>query len=507
MMQVRRLGLWVVLLALLAFTVYGAWEAKLFKQYIWSHVGLQRFLIFAAAYALFFAVFSLWKPGLFPVVIGVGVLAFTVAAAGPIALLAVILVFLSSLVLGEWMLPSNSDSWLAMLLGLSVYMFAVSIAALVPVNYPAVYLAALVAPLLARPRAAWAWLARIPSLRKPLRLTRPEQLASGALIFVLLLHWLAALELEVGPDALSMHLVVPSSLAMFHLWTFDVTRQLWAVMPKGASWCFALCYLLGGEAAARLFNLALLVCIVALLLRTIRKWLPPAPALLIAALFAATPLVQLVTGSLFVENLWALLCFGAFVSLGLYRENGREPYLYLAWLLLGAGAATKAIALAFLPPFGLISLWTLAAKRKPSANPVRAGALALACYVIFAAPPYLTAYAKTGNPVFPYLARIFPSRFASLEAAFPGPPSPPHLGLRTFYDLTFHTSLFREVQDGAIGFQYFVFLPLGILLLRRKGSYPAISSGLTLLVFSAITFIADPGVRYLFPALPLNASA
>ncbi len=496
----RRLAVGAVLLALLASTVYSLGHEKLFEQFIWSRAGLQRFLIFTGCYWLAFTLVSLWKPAVFPLAAGLCALAFTVAAAGAIPTAVVILVLFASLVLGEWMLPPT-DPWLAMLLGLSVYMTAVSLAALVPVNYPPVYLAALVAPVLARPRAALAWIARAKSLARPLRLTRPEQLAAGALIFVLLLHWLAALEPEVGADALSMHLAVPSTLARAHVWDFDITRQLWAVMPKGASWCFALCYLLGGESAARLFNFALLACIAALLLGAIRRWLLAAPALLLTALFAATPMVQLVTGSLFVENLWAVLSFAAFLALDSYRDSQRAHYLYLACALLGAGVATKAIALAFVPPFLWLALWILWRARQDRPVVSRA-ALASACLLIFAAPPYLTAYAKTGNPVFPYLAGIFPSRFPALQSEFPGPPPAPHLSARIFYDLTFRTALFREVQNGAIGFQYFLLLPAAIFLLSRKTPYLARAGAFTLLAFSTISLAADAGARYQYPILP-----
>ncbi len=493
-MQVRRLALWAVLFVLLAFTIYGIVHQRLFAQFIWSHIGLERFLIFTGAYALVFAIFFLSKPGLFPIVTVTAAIAFTIAATGPIPLLAVALILFSSLVLGEWILP---DTLLATLLGLCIYMFALSITALAPVNYSVVYLIALTAPLLARPRAAAARLARIPSLWKPLRLTRSEQLASGALIFVLLLHWLAALAPEVGPDALAVHLVVPSSVALHHQWPFDVRQHLWSVMPMGADWCFTLAYLLGGETAARLLNLTFLFAIAALLYSTMRKWLPPAPSLILTALFAATPLVQLTTGSLFVENLWALLILGALVSLDRYRELARPAYLYLTFALLGAAAATKPGALSFLVPFAMLAIG------KPSATSLRRAALALACFLIFAAPPYLTAFAKTGNPVFPYLARYFASPYNDLALAFQGAPPGPHLALGTFYDLTFRTSLYREVQDGAIGFQYFLLLPLAILLLRRKTPYLAIAGAVTALLAAVITLASDPGVRYLYPILPL----
>jgi 4-amino-4-deoxy-L-arabinose transferase-like glycosyltransferase len=499
---------WFVLLLFLALTVFGFLREKLFEQTIWTPRGLKNFLVFSGCYALCCIAMLLWKPDRAAGILLACVLGYTVLAAGPIAPLTVGLFLLSSLVLGQSILArstthdnGSASTLLAMLLGLSVYMFALSLAALVPVNYPAVDLAALIAPLLLNRRATIVWLRKIPSWWRPLKLSRTEQVAAASLMLVLLLHWLVALEPEIGPDALAMHLAVPSTVALSHRWTFDVTKHLWAVMPMGANWCFTLCYLLGGESAARLFNLALLGCIVALLVSTICKWLPLAPTFLTVALFAATPLVQLVTGSLFVDNLWAMLSLGALVSLGLYREGGREQYLYLTFVLLGAAAATKALALAFLPPFGLIALWTLWKQRTPGS--ARKAALALACYLIIAAPPYLIAYAKTGNPVFPYLARIFPSSYGNLAAAFDGPPPGPSLSLRTPYDLTFQTSLFREVQDGATGFQYFLFMPLGILLLRRKWPDLAIFSVLTLAPFVAITLGADPCARYIYAAFPL----
>ena len=63
--------------------------------------------------------------------------------------------------------------------------------------------------------------------------------------------------------------------------------------------------------------------------------------------------------------------------------------------------------------------------------------------------------------------------------------------------------VFREVQDGAVGFQYLLFLPLSLLLLRRNWPDLALLSGFTLVVFAALTLWIEPDVRYLYPALPL----
>jgi len=509
--KIRKLSYWAVLALFVALTVYGFGQAKLFRQEIWTPAGLHRFLIFAACYWLCFGLFALSRPRIFSGFVLTAVLVYTLVATGPLALASVLLVVLSSLVLGQGILgrvgapddASATANILAALLGLSLYMFVLSIVALEPVNYPSVYLAVLAAPLIWQWRLTIGWLARIPRLWTPLTLGRAEQFAAAALIFVLMLHWLVALEPEIGPDALSIHLVVPEYMRVAHRWHFDVTRHLQAVMPKGANWLYSLCYFLGGEFAARLFNLTVLLAIVALLISTIRRWLALAPALLLAALFAATPLAQLVTGSLFVENLWALLGFGALISLALYREARRGQFLYLAFVLLGAAVATKAIALAFLPGVGLIVVWTWWRRRGQPAHTIRQAALAGLCFLVFAIPPYWTAAAKTGNPVFPYFPGVFPGKFQHMAEGFAGPPP---TGPRTFaapFDLTFHTGLYREVQDGAMGFQYFLFLPLALALLHRKWPDIARLSGLTFALFTIATLRADPTSRYFYAALPM----
>ncbi len=477
---VRRLALWTVLVILVLLTIHGFAVNKLFAQEIWIRSGLERFLVFAAAYALCFTVFSIVWPDLFLPSVIAFVALYSAVAAGPLAVAGVALLVLSSLVLGDWILRSGTNAILSMLLGLSVYMFLVSLAALTPVNYWIVYLVVLAAPLVWRHRSTVTLVQRSVSLLGSFTpKSAHERLALGSLVFVLLAHWLVSLQPEVSADGLAMHLVVPSSVAMFHRWSFDAGAHLWAVMPMGGDWCYTIVYMFGGEPAARLLNFAFLAAIAGLLAsRT---------SFFIAALFAATPLVQLVTGSLFVENLWALLALGAVISLSLYREKRRPSYFYLAFILAGSAAATKFGAILFLFPLAVLAMLT--ARPRP-----RHLFAALGCFVILAAPPYLTAFVKTGNPVFPFL-----SSTASIEdQRFKAP-----LSFLTPYDMTFHTSRYIEGQDGAAGFQYFLLLPLAFLLLGRNSTYLAWAAAAALIIFVPLTITVSSNLRYLYPALPL----
>lgn len=458
----RRIAIWAAFALLAGATFYGFREGRLFAQPVWTPIGSRRFLVFAAAYVAYFTAFSIWRPKLFlPATLCFAIL-YSLAAAGPVAVLSVALFLLSSIVLGRILLGSDTDGVLALALGISIYMFATSLAALAPINYTAVYLAALITPLV------WIRKARLRfQMFEPA--SRMEHLALGALVFVMLAHWLAALQPEVGADALATHLVVPSTVAMSHKWTFDVNDHLWAVMPMGGDWCYTMVYLPGGEAAAKLLNFSFLGAIVLLLASR--------GSLMTAALFAATPIVQLVTGSLFVENVWALLTLGALISLA----GGR---LYLTFILLGAAGATKFGALLFFIPIATLAMLTRPGLRRACA--------AIGCFLLFAAPPYITAYAKTGNPAFPFLGRdgVRDARFAT------------PLTYHTPYDLTFHTSRFLEGQDGAAGFQWFLLLPAAVLLVGRRWPYLGAAAGVTFAVVGPLVLEASSNLRYLYPALP-----
>src|SRR5205085_10262111 len=135
-------------------------------------------------------------------------------------------------------------------------------------------------------------------------------------------------------------------------------------------------------------------------------------ALLISAIYAATPVVQLTTGALFTDNLWTAFLLCAAIAILEWSRHPEPGYPALAGLFLGAALATKLVALGFVLAC-LVWIFTMCFS---AAAPVRrqrlSGALrAVVLLAIIAAPPYLTAYIKTGNPVFPFLNGIFRSPY------------------------------------------------------------------------------------------------
>jgi len=184
----------------------------------------------------------------------------TAFAIGPLALLAVAFYLISSCAVGSRLLGrKHSDSpesqVFSTLLGAAVWICAMNLVARIPVNYPAVWAALLAIPVLLDGRGAWRRIERWWQLLRGAELRRyPERIAFAAVVFVLLAHWFVALMPETSADGLAMHLAIPMNIAANHAMTYQPSRLVWAVMPMGADFSYAIVYLLGGEYACLLYT-------------------------------------------------------------------------------------------------------------------------------------------------------------------------------------------------------------------------------------------------------------
>jgi hypothetical protein len=469
---------WAALAALAAWAIFGFVHERLLSQEIWNPEGRIRLLGYTIVYWVIAGAIVLRRRSwLLPVA-----MAFVFAYSTwwcwrfyrPVAPVAVLYFLGSSLLLGRRVL--RTAGWItALLTGLAIWIFLVSIAVHYPINKPAAYWVIFAIPYL----LAW---------RDRPQLSFPRELppATALLLYVLGMHWLIALKPEVSSDGLAMHLAIPMMVAHQGRFAFDFQLYTWALTPINGDMAFTAAYMLGGEAAARLLNFAFMVLIVAMVYQGSRRWLPPSGAMLTATLFASTPLVELVTGSLFVENVWAVLIVGA--AMALWNEE-----LVAAGILLGSALASKVGTSAFLVPAVVILL----ANGKKHARAVALAALGL---VVFAAPPYLYAWLKTGNPLFPFANNIFRSPYFEQGSSFANLPYQNAGTWNALYAITFRSDRFFEGRDGGFGFQYFLLVPLVLLLWNRRAPHVPLVLGLTGAIF---TFASLPNIRYLYPALPL----
>jgi hypothetical protein len=480
---------------LLGVEVYGFFTHPLFAQHVWDPAGLKHLARYAGWFLAAGVPILAIVPWLFaPLVCGLA-LYFSAAALGPAAVLAVAFFLLSGHVLGRRLLGASGVC--ATLLGVSVYLFLMNLIARAPVNYWWIWGTLLAVPLAADWRGAWSGLVSLADWIGSAELRRAaSRWPFAALVFALGMHWLLVLKPEKSADGLAMHLAIPANIAAHHAMTFEPARFVWAVMPMGADWAYSIVYLLGGEFGARLLNFAFLLLALALLDGMLRLALRPPVRLLFLVLFATTPLVQLVTGSLFVENLLAALILGTMAAIWQYAETGEPRFFFAAMALGGTALSTKFGALGFLAiavPFALVEVWRRGGKR------VLTGSAGVALLMLCALPPYAIAFRKTGNPVFPFLNEKIHSPLIDPGAQFRDNEFRMPLTWRTPYDLTFDTHRYYEAQDGAFGFQYLLLAPLALLALDRR-SRSAAAAGLGAAV---LTLWAEPNARFIYAALPL----
>jgi hypothetical protein len=489
--------LWTAFAALAALMAWSVVNAHLLTQAVWSETGMRRLVIYLIYYGVWTAALRF-----FPAEV------FVRATAGLAALYAfvycrsaapagVVLILLAALALGRAMLRGRDEpvgDLLATAGGLAVLAFIISVTVFVRVNYWWTYAPALLGIIVVQRRDLAAALRRVCSALVSVGkgLQGGGRLAAELTGLMLIAHLLVVLKPDVSADGLAVHLVVPLQTQYFGLWDFNFRHATWAVMPMNGDWLYTAACILGGEPGARLLNFCELLLLCGLLYSVAHVTAGRKAALLAVAAFASSPIVQLLTGSLFVDNAWALFVVASTVALINLRATQDERYGMLAGVLFGAALATKFGSAAYLVPFLALALM-LGRKRR----------LATACLVvIFAAPPYLTAWTKTGNPIFPYFNTVFHSPYYPREALVD------HrwrsgMHLTTPWDVTFRTSKYLEAQEGGFGFHYLLLVPIAVLALRHRWPYPAWMAAAmggcgALLSFSAVSY-----ARYLYPALPL----
>ncbi|HEY3342829.1 MAG TPA: glycosyltransferase family 39 protein, partial [Anaerolineae bacterium] len=494
--------LWIALGCLLGLTILGIWPGGLLQQEIWQGPGLERLLLLAGAVTLWFGGWTLIRPAWIPPATLALAIAYTAFAVGALPLLAAGFILLSCFILGSllWARSENAKSLttdlLRTLLGLSIYMWLTGLLVHFPVNYPATYLVLLLIPFGIRPARTRECLRTALAIFQPRTWKQRREYAMLAVAALpLLAHWLVTLKPEASADGLAVHLAIPMSVANHHLWAFDFRNIVWAVMPMGADWCYTIAVLLGGEFAARLLNLGMFLIICALLYDAARRWVSRPAALLAVALFGSSPLVQLVTGSMFVENFWGALLFGALAALWTYRETKDRALVVVIPVLCGAAVMNKLGALTFAIPTLALLVWELRRLRKQAA-------ICAGLFLLVASQPYLNAWVLTGNPLFPFLNTVFRSPWFDTTKAFVDARFHEPLSLHLPYDVTFRSHLFFEGQDGSLGFHYLLLAPLCLLLWRKNWSYREWTCLAVPLGFVLLTFSSQPNLRYVYPALP-----
>jgi hypothetical protein len=446
-----------------------------------------------------------------PMILGFGLLALLFIVCGQAWPMIVVAVFvLSSTVLGRWMLGQRiSPDWsIHLLTGAGTFGTLTGLAAYFPINYPWLYSALLLLPLLLAHRHATSicreCLTHIRTIRSPGTTTQvvlDVLICSFACLYVLV-----SFMPEVGHDALAMHLFVPSHLAQLHQWKFDANTYVWAVMPMLADWIYSIVYMLAGETASRVTNSAFIL-LLAWQVRNLTLWAggTATSARWATLIFLSTPLTFAESSSLHVESVWAAFIMAG--SLAILKvssltpdTNERLSQLLLAGLMLGFAMATKAVTLSILPVLLVVLLLQYKAWAIPGI--VRTLILGSVCLILAGGIPYVSAWYLTGNPVFPFFNALFHSPLwpsANFE-----PPAIFGKGVTwdTLYRMVFKSNQFIEGRVGAAGFQWLL-LPTAAVALVLGANKKAlwilwVGAGAMIMTFHSTAYL-----RYIFPSFAL----
>lgn len=504
------------LLAGFALTVWGLWHLAWPQALPWSDSSsLFRYVVFIVTSAVLILAGSFWSKSS-PLVLGTLVATALALLSGSLWPLLVVAWFafastlLGKVVLVALKMKSAQEDWLIhFLVGAGIYGTAVGLLAHLPVNYPGIYGVALMLPLLLwwrdsidHAQSFWAWF-----IRKNTREIKVEWL-DVAIVVIGLVHFIVALMPELGHDALAMHLFIPSHLASRHHWGFDADTYVWAVMPMLGDWIFAVGYMLAGETAARIINIAFILAL-GWLIRDMVLWAGGTitGARWAVLIFLSTPLTFTESSKLFIESIWAVfIVSGAFSLLQLSESSDRtKSWGMLAALFLAFAAATKAVTLTILPVMLLLVLWHYKSWSKQIGLFFWFRAVGL--FLIIGLIPYFTAWWATGNPVFPFFNGIFKSphypsvNFDSASIFGKG------MDWDILYRATFDSGKYLEAGAGASGFQWLLlFVPTSIALFAEKQHKGAILLLVGVLIV-ALVFQSVSYFRYAFPAWAIIAAA
>lgn len=508
----RRLTLILMLISLtvsLGVLCYGLATSHVLPLHPWAEPGLWRFACFTGVFIIVAAAAFFTGPTRRGQWLAAAFLFWLMVAFGLGPMASVTLICAGALALGDllfgigWrnrfgLLPA---ALLALCIGLVLLSWLVGLAAHVPINFPPVYLTALMLMVLAGVSRLRLYAVGLYRWSGQATMGLGCYAATAILVFVLTLQSLYAALPEQCSDALAIHLLAASSMATQARWNFDPGHLMTSVGPMGADWLFTVGYLLGGEIAAKLVNFGLLTGISALLWAEIGRCHGRIAGLLGAALFASLPLTFIETASLFSEN--ALALFGLAATVLIMRTGSTISLAStIAVAVLTAGAAlVKLHGVFFVLSCGGWVLVLLVRQGRL----VWAPAALLAGGVIMA-PPYLYSWLSTGNPVFPWFNGIFKSSLWP-TVNFDDPRWSGLLSWDMLYRWTFESSRFFECLDGAFGFALItLLLPglIGTLAGRDRSSrfvFPLLVCGVYLLGIMPFTQY----LRYFYPILPMAA--
>ncbi|MDX2153126.1 MAG: hypothetical protein SFV54_20445 [Bryobacteraceae bacterium] len=298
-----------------------------------------------------------------------------------------------------------------------------------------------------------------------------DRLVLSALAPLAVFYLVHAMAPEIQPDGITYHLGVIKE--WLREGGFPERVTFYEILPLGMETLYAPAYALGGGAAAKLVHFGFLLATLPLIVDIGRRLgMSARAAWMSAGLYFAAP----VTGIAGTSS---------------YSDAGLVFFAVAVFDLILAGG-----------PAGLPAGFCYAVKMSGGIVPVAALCFArrrllFAAAVLLSVAPWVgRAIAWTGNPVAPLLNGVFPN-----PAFVPSTAEIWSYEIR-WWEIPLELTLFGEKLNGMIG-PAFLAAPLALLALRKPEGRRLLAAA----ALMALPWFANPGTRFLLPALPFLALA
>jgi hypothetical protein len=461
--------------------------------------------IFAAILLAFSALLKIYKINLITV-LALSILFISLITGNIFPFLATLWFSFSSYLLGKFLLKnipfltkSKVPSVFSIVLGIGFLGLITSLAVHFPINYPGFYALTLCIPILF-----------FHKFKRDVQSDLKSILSAGwnswhyfLIGILLILFFILALMPEIGYDALSFHLFVPSYVYFHHMWGFDVLNYTWAVMPMLGDFLYTFGYMLSGEVGSRLINFGL-IFLLGLVIKELTNLIGGSlnGARWALLLFFSSSLTFLECSSLYIESSMALfLLSGTYMFLAYKWGKLPASYLYLSAIFFGFATQAKAPSLLFLASLFIYSLITYSSwiNKKNIKHILFASFL----FIFIGIIPYAYAWFKTGNPLFPFYNSFFKSHYYPFMDKKNLLYYAKGISWDFLYRITFHTRDYLEARPGGAGLYWILFfIPTFLTLFILK------KSRLNALFFIAafgllIVSFAEAYLRYMYPQILL----
>lgn len=338
--------------------------------------------------------------------------------------------------------------------------------------------------------------------------------------------WIAVLSLTVAAAAATFALVgalAPETeydALWYHLWLpskwlatggpVDLVDEYISLYPLTWDLLAGAAMALGGPIAAKLLHFSCLPLLTASTWLLARRVSPRASGPVAILLLVTAPVVTWEATTAYVDLALAWYVVLAAIAIGRFHETRARGWLWIAAVTIGLALAIKHLALVALA-VSAATLLVMEHRRHATALAcVRTVVLFVAVSLVFPAPWYLRAYARSGNPVFPDMYSVFGARPAGRwddlsEANLRGFKERFGPGRRTgrLLALPWDVTVHAERYGGTVGPVFLTLLPAALVtpgarwLLLVCGAY-ALAWASPLSSFQ---------VRFLIPMLPFLAIA